>query len=153
MFFQIEGVSQVWQGEETLRRAIKIRVFGIKNASFIWVYLVAQWWRICLQCRQPRTHGFDPWVGKTPWRRKWRPTPVFLPGKSHEQRSLAGYSPWGHKRVGQFFSNSFIWWRVLDRFWEVSCHCRAKRLWRFLQARAFLGEVGAQEAQMHSLAW
>ena len=41
--------------------------------------------------------GFDPWVGKIPWRRKWQPTPVFLPGKSHGQRSLVGYSPWGHK--------------------------------------------------------
>ena len=38
--------------------------------------------------------GFDPWVGKIPWRRKWQLTPVFLPGKSHGQRSLAGYSPW-----------------------------------------------------------
>jgi len=36
-------------------------------------------------------------VGKTPWRKKWQPTPVFLPGKSHGQRSLVGYSPWGHK--------------------------------------------------------
>ena len=35
--------------------------------------------------------------GKIPWRRKWQPTPVFLPGASHGQRSLAGYSPWGHK--------------------------------------------------------
>ena len=43
---------------------------------------------------------FDPWVGKIPQRRKLQPTPVCLPGKSHEQRSLAGYSPWGHKRVG-----------------------------------------------------
>ena len=39
-------------------------------------------------------HGFDPWAGKIPWRRKWQPTPVFLSGKSHGQRSLAGYSPW-----------------------------------------------------------
>ena len=46
------------------------------------------------QCRRP---GFCPWVGKIPWRREWRPTPVFLPGKSHGQRSLVGYSPWGHK--------------------------------------------------------
>ena len=46
------------------------------------------------QCKR---HGFDPWVRKTPWRRKWQPTPVFLPGKSHGQWSLAGYSPWGHK--------------------------------------------------------
>ena len=36
-------------------------------------------------------------VGKIPWRRAWQPTPVFLPGKSHRQRSLAGYSPWGGK--------------------------------------------------------
>ena len=41
--------------------------------------------------------GFDPWVGKIPWRRKWQPTPVFLPGKFHGQRSLVGYSPWGRK--------------------------------------------------------
>ena len=41
--------------------------------------------------------GFNPWVGKIPWRRKWQPTPVPLPGKSHGQRSLVGYSPWGHK--------------------------------------------------------
>ena len=37
--------------------------------------------------------GFDPYVGKIPWRREWPPTPVFLPGKFHEQRSLVGYSP------------------------------------------------------------
>ena len=37
------------------------------------------------------------WMGKTPWRKKWQPTPVFLPGKSHGQKSLVGYSPWGHK--------------------------------------------------------
>ena len=41
----------------------------------------------------------DPWVGKIPWRKKWQLTPVFLPGKSHGQRILAGSSPWGHKRV------------------------------------------------------
>ena len=38
-----------------------------------------------------KRRGFDPWVGKTPWRRAWRPTPVFLPGESLGQRSLAGY--------------------------------------------------------------
>ena len=38
--------------------------------------------------------GFDPWGRKIPWRREWQPTPVFLPGKSHGQRSLEGYSPW-----------------------------------------------------------
>ena len=43
------------------------------------------------------TNGFGPWVSKIPWRRKWQPTPVFLPGKSHGQRSLTGYSPRGCK--------------------------------------------------------
>ena len=42
---------------------------------------------------------FDPWVRKFSWRRKWQPTPVFLPGEFHEQRSLAGYSPWGCKEL------------------------------------------------------
>ena len=49
------------------------------------------------QCRRCKGLGFDPWVGKIPWRRKWQPTPVFLPENSHGQRSLAGYGPWGQK--------------------------------------------------------
>ena len=48
------------------------------------------------QCRR---RGFNPSVRKIPWRRKWKPTLVFLPGKSHGQRSLAGYSPQGHKEL------------------------------------------------------
>ena len=43
--------------------------------------------------------GFDPWFGKIPFRRKWQPAPVFLPGNSHGQRSLIGYSSWGHKEL------------------------------------------------------
>ena len=57
----------------------------------------------------------DPWVGKILWRRKWQPTPVFLPGKSHGQRILAGYSPWGHKRVRYNFtakSQPYSWFTV-----------------------------------------
>ena len=49
------------------------------------------------QCRRHKRHGFNPWVRKVPWNRAWHPTPVFLPGESHGQRSLAGYSPWGGK--------------------------------------------------------
>ena len=49
---------------------------------------------VCLQCRRP---GFDSWFGNIPWRKKWQPTPVLLPEKSHGRRSLIGYSPWGHK--------------------------------------------------------
>ena len=64
---------------------------------YIWASQVAQWQRICCQCRSCERHGLDPWVRKIPWRRKWQPTPVCWPGKSHGQRSLAGYSPRGHK--------------------------------------------------------
>ena len=44
-----------------------------------------------------KKHRFDPWVGKIPWRRAWKPTPVFLSGESHRQRSLVGYRPQGRK--------------------------------------------------------
>ena len=43
--------------------------------------------------------GFDPWVGKIPWRREWIPIPVFLAGEFHGQRGPAGYSPWGHREA------------------------------------------------------
>ena len=46
-----------------------------------------------------RRYIFDTWVGKIPWRRKWQPTAVFLPGKSHGKRRLADYSPWGYKEL------------------------------------------------------
>ena len=48
---------------------------------------------------QWRRHEFHPWVEKIPWRTRCQPTPVFFPRKSHEQKSLAGYSPWGCKRI------------------------------------------------------
>ena len=44
-----------------------------------------------------RGRGFNPWVRKIPWRKKWQPAPVFLPGEFPGQRSLVDYSPWGHK--------------------------------------------------------
>ena len=59
------------------------------------------WWlwdkESACQCKR---HRFDPWVGKMPWRRKRQTIPVFLPGKSHGQRSLESYSPWSCKRPG-----------------------------------------------------
>ena len=51
------------------------------------------------QYRSYKRHRFNPWVRKIPWRRVWPPTPVFLPGESQGQRSLAGYSPWGRKEL------------------------------------------------------
>ena len=67
---------------------------------FVTLFLIKglPWWlrgySVCLHCRRP---GFDPCVGKIPWRRKWQPTPVLLPGESHGWRSLVGYSLWDRK--------------------------------------------------------
>ena len=79
--------SQLW-----LKCKLEFRNFWTR----IWAFPVTQC-RICLQCRSHRRHGLDPRIGKIPWRRKWQPTPVSLPGESHGQRSLMGYSPQGHK--------------------------------------------------------
>ena len=57
--------------------------------SILELPLWLSWWRIHLQCERP---GFNPWVGKIPWRRERLPTPVFLPGEFHGL-----YSPWGCK--------------------------------------------------------
>ena len=68
--------------------------------------------RICLQSRRCRFH---PWVGKIPCKKKWLPTPVFLPGESHGQRSPAGYRPWGHKEsdmTEQLSTHKHDVWRI-----------------------------------------
>ena len=71
------------------------------------------------QCKRP---GFNPWVRKVPWERKWQPSPVFLPGKFHGQRSLVGYSPWGHKESEHAqmsplnFCLHFKIWLLIDSF-------------------------------------
>ena len=57
-------------------------------------FLVTQTVKTLLAMQETR---FDPWVGKIPWRKAWQLTSVFLPREFHEQRSLAGYSPWGRK--------------------------------------------------------
>ena len=63
------------------------------------IFLLLRWLSGKESTCQCRRLGFDPWVRKIPWRRKWQSTPVFFSGKSHGQRSLAGYSPWGHKEL------------------------------------------------------
>ena len=84
--------------------------------------LVAQMIKICLQCKRPR---FDSWVRKIPWRKKWQPTPVFLPGESRGQRSLAVYSPWDHKEsdtTEQLTPLSlFTWCCTFYKFGHMSC--------------------------------
>ena len=61
----------------------------------------------------PKRCGFSPWVRKIPWRREWQPTPVVLPGEIHGQRSLVGYSPWGHKE------SNMTKWLTLSHFLPI----------------------------------
>ena len=58
-----------------------------------------------------------------PWRREWQPTPVFLPGESHRQRSLAGYSSWGQQRVRHDWMTNFLHWRRVCLTLRVSVPC------------------------------
>ena len=72
-----------------------------------WIYFFSvfrlSWWlsgkESACQCRRHRRCEFNPWVGKIPRSRKWQPTLIFLPGKFHGKRSLAGYSPWDCKET------------------------------------------------------
>ena len=75
--------------------------------------------------KRHRRHELDPWVGKILWRKKWQPTPVFLPGEFRGQRSLAGYSPWDLKELevteqeqGNFIFKSLIYLEfILCNIW------------------------------------
>ena len=66
----------------------------MKKGHVFGVSLVAQMVKNLPVMQEP---GFGPWVGKIPCIREWQPSTIFLPGESHEQRSLVGYSPWGLK--------------------------------------------------------
>ena len=105
------------------------------------------------QCRRCMFH---PWVRKIPWRRKWQPTPVFLPGESHGQRSLAGYSPLGCKsrtRLSDFTFTSHF--HALEK--EMATHSSVLA-WRIpgteepegLQSTGSqrVGNAGARKAEM-----
>ena len=85
----------------------KICIYIIKSNHISWIsfkkkktYMYNWVWFLKWLSSTESSYGFDPWVGKIPWRRKWQPTPVFLPGKSHGQRGLEGHSLQGLKRVG-----------------------------------------------------
>ena len=89
------------------------------------------------QCRRCRRYRFDPWVGKTLWRRKWQPALVFFPGKSQGQRSLEGYSLWACKEsdMTEWINNNYsslllliillLPWGLSSQ--ESACQCRSYR--------------------------
>ena len=88
---------------------------------------MTQWERIRLQCSR---HRFDTWVERIPCRRAWQPTPVFLQGKSHGQRSLEGYvygvaKSWTWlKWLSSNSSKGLSWWHSGE---ESTCQCRGHR--------------------------
>ena len=97
--------------------------------------------RICLQCRRP---GFDPWVGKIPWRREWQHTPIFLPGEFHRHRSLVVYSPWDC-RVGHN-------WRItLSHTQSVQTQPGDPKVYK--DPRMQRGCFSKDLAKMHTITW
>ena len=95
---------------------------------------------------------FDPWVKKIPWRREWLPTPIFWPGESHGQKSLQGYSPWGHKESDMTEQLTFslsLWFSKHFGDWRAAIHGVAKsqtRLsdWTKLNWRSCQKDSGAK---------
>ena len=74
------------------------------QASSDWVYERTQpggasGKELACQSKRSKRRRFNSWIRKIPWRGQWQPTPVFLPGESHGHKSMAGYSPWGHKEL------------------------------------------------------
>ena len=77
-------------------------------------------------------HGFDPWVKKIPWKREWLPTPVFLPGESHGQKSLVGYSQWGHKELDMTERlSTHLSLSIQRNVWFLFSFFKSKPLWAF----------------------
>ena len=76
-------------------KIISIQITCNLNSS-VWISVISK--RLNYQCSRHKRHGLYPWIGKIPWKSVWQPTLVFLLGESRGQRSLAGYSPQGHKQ-------------------------------------------------------
>ena len=121
----LEGGSSFWLGVWGFRPVLPSLCYdvcmgtaswGLCHEQALWLLLAVLWGGLCspegfpggpsgkepaCQCRRRRRRGFDPWVGKVSWRRARQPSPVFLPGEPHGQRSLVGLQLTGSQRVGQ----------------------------------------------------
>ena len=88
----------------TLYQSINLHIFSAIQYFFFFYFVHgslhgASGKEPTCQFRRHKRCKFHPWVRKIPWRRKWQPTPVFLPGKPHGQKRLVGYSTRGHKEL------------------------------------------------------
>ena len=97
---EVDGLSRAWIHQRASQVAFQVS----KEPTFQW--------------RRHKRHSFNPGVGKIPWRRVWQPTPVFSPGESHGQKSLEGYSPWGHKELDMTEATQHAQW-IHQRNWTT----------------------------------
>ena len=96
-------------------QGIQVRLFLSTITTFAFItpcrtYWLPRWYSGKESACQYKRCRFNPWVGKIPWRRKWQPTPILLPGKFHGQRSLVGYSLWGRKE-----------WDMIEHTYQTYC--------------------------------
>ena len=113
-----------------------------------WLPWWLRWQRICLQCGRPR---FNPWVGKIPWRGKWQPTPVLLPGKSHGLRSLVDYSPWGRRHGHDWATSLSLSWHTHSSAWYSksptyeSSSCELSKMPMCIPSMSGMSEIAARD--------
>ena len=100
------------------------------------------------QCRKQETlvQSLGPEIS---WRRKWQPTPVFLPGESHGQKSLASYSPWGHKRFRHHCSSRYL--ASMDNLFSSNCLLYLLSLNRYHHQQIFIRHLLYDRNFMHYL--
>ena len=101
-FFTCWAIRETWYTHISRHQVAHLKYIQLLFVSYTSVlgFLSASGKEPTCQYRRQKRTGFDPWVRKIPWRRKWQlalPFMVFLSGESHGQRSLEGYGPWGHK--------------------------------------------------------
>ena len=99
--FYIAGIFfNFWVTRETpLTALFRYHWYIIASQIYNWYIIASSGKEPTCQCKRPKRCWFNPWVEKILWRRKWQSTPVFLPGKTHGQSSLMGYSPQGRKEL------------------------------------------------------
>ena len=102
------------------------------------------------QCWRHKRCWFDPWIGEIPWRRKWHPTPVFLLGESHGQRSLAGYSLWGPQGVRHDWASENLIDRRNSAPWRQPTPNLQNNVFTCLQPRLYQGTSPQRVSPIHT---